>query len=102
MTVGAESKLQVFFKTKFHPVTVIIEPLVLHLKLRVCSPFLEALQPSRLSQKSLLNLPHFAAFSTDLEGVDIKHWKGVHTKGKGTFNKVVVFVFNSGLLTNPI
>ncbi|KAL5966245.1 hypothetical protein TSMEX_006022, partial [Taenia solium] len=37
-----------------------------------------------------------------LEDVDIKHWKGVHIKGKGTFNKVVGFVVNSGLLTSLI
>ena len=78
---------------------MIIEPHVLHLKLRACFPFLEALQPSRLSQSSLRNLPHLAAFSLDLEDVDVKHWKGVHIKGKGTFNKVVGFVVNSGLLT---
>ncbi|KAL5971365.1 hypothetical protein TSMEX_000902, partial [Taenia solium] len=47
LTVDAESKLKVFFKTKLHPVTMINEPLVLHLKLRACFPFLEALQPSR-------------------------------------------------------
>ena len=81
---------------------MIIEPHVLHLKLRACFPFLEALQPSRLSQSSLRNLLHLAPFSLDLEDVDVKHWKGVHIKGKGTFNKVVGFVVNSGLLTNLI
>ncbi|KAL5971153.1 hypothetical protein TSMEX_001114 [Taenia solium] len=55
LTVDAESKLKVFFKTQIN-----------------------------------------------LEDVDIKHWKGVHIKGKGTFNKMVGFVVNSGLLTNPI
>ncbi|VDK22653.1 unnamed protein product [Taenia asiatica] len=102
LTVNAESKLKVFFKTKFHPVTMIIEPLVLHLKLRACFPFLEELQPLRSSHNSLRNLPQFATFSLDLEDVDIKHWKGVHIKGEGTFNKVVGFVVNSGLLTNLI
>lgn len=81
---------------------MIIEPLVLHLKLRICFPFLEAMQPSRPSQSWRLNLPRFTTFSIDLEDVDIKHWKGVHIKGKGAFNKIVGFVINSGLFTSLI
>ncbi|KAL5102602.1 hypothetical protein TcWFU_005533 [Taenia crassiceps] len=81
---------------------MIIAPLVLHLKLRVCFPFLEALQFSRLNQSSPRNLPHFATFFIDLEGIDIKHWQGVRIKGKGTFNKAVGLVVNSGFFTSLI
>ncbi|KAH9278579.1 hypothetical protein ECG_09039 [Echinococcus granulosus] len=102
LTVCAESKLRAFFKTKFHPVEMIIEPLILHVRLRICFPFVESPQPSRLPHGSPLNLPHFATFSIDLEDVDIEQWKGVHIKGKGAFNKIVGFVVNSGVFTSLI
>ncbi|VDM35567.1 unnamed protein product [Hydatigera taeniaeformis] len=102
LTVSAESKLKVFFKTKFHPFEMIIKPLVLHVRLRVCFPFLSVSQSLALDKGSASNLPHFATFSIDLEDVEIKHWKGVRIKGKGTFNKVAGFLVNSGVFTDFI
>nr|CDS26417.1 hypothetical protein HmN_000666700 [Hymenolepis microstoma] len=96
LRVEAQSKINTFFKTKFHDVTITIEPLLLKTRIKICLPFLES------SPKSRVNSTCDITFSAEVEDVKLEEFEGIRIKGKGTFNKIVGFLVNHGMFTQLI